>query len=144
MPTAGRSKWLAYAIVTLVGGMFIYIALAPGENAPDSTGNPDAIAKLRCVAKAVALHQQVYAQAETGSPFPDYLEELEDRVNRLHRYVRGLTQSNDPASTHFRPIMIEEETARDSAVAVDAEGYMRKTWPEVQACDTFYNGDLPH
>ncbi len=140
---ATRTKWLAYAGIAVLAGVIAYTEIAPREaDALRISGDPQVIAHLRCVAKSVALQQQVYRLAEAGAPFPDYLNELEDRVNRLYRYVRGLVQSNDPASTIYRTIMIEEEAASNSAVAVDATGYMHDTWAEVQACDTHYNGEL--
>lgn len=138
MPVAVRNKRVTYAIIAVLGGVIAYAALAPR-----AADDPQVIAKLRCAAKSVALHQQVFAQTEAGAPFPDYLDELDARVNRLHRFVRGLTQSNDPHSTAYRSIMIAEEAARDAAVAEDAEGYVRDTWAEVRACDTLHNGDLP-
>ena len=142
MPSA-RKNWVPYAIIAALGGVVAYNALAPRPaNNPQITGNPEIIARLRCAAKSVALQQQLYAQAETGAPFPAFLDELDTRVNRLHRFVRGLTQSNDPHETAFRPIMIAEEAARDAAVAENAEDYVRAAWAEVQACDTFYNGEL--
>jgi len=137
MPVAARNKRVAYAIIAVFSGVIAYAALSPRP-----ANDPEVIAKLRCAAKSVALQQQVFAQAETGAPFPAFLDELDARVNRLHRFVRGLTQSNDPHETAFRPIMIAEEAARDAAVAENAEDYVRAAWAEVQACDTFYNGEL--
>jgi hypothetical protein len=138
MPVAARNKRVAYAIIAVFGGVIAYAALA-FRTADD----PQIIAKLRCAAKSVALHQQVFAQTEAGEPFPAFQDELEARVNRLHHFVRGLTQSNDRHSVAYRPIMIAEEADRDAAVAENAEGYVRDAWAEVQACDTLHNGDLP-
>lgn len=147
MQVATRKKWMTYTIVAAFCGVFVYAVLAPAPTSDpallsDPTKDTPVQARLRCAAKSVALQQQVYAENQAGAPMPAYVDELEDRVNRLHRFVRGLTQSNDPNSAAFRPIMIAEEAARDAAVAVDAAGYARDAWAGVQACDTFYNGDL--
>lgn len=139
MPTGARNRWLGFTTVALFGGVVAYTFLWP-RPVPETLAEDS---QLRCVAKSVALHQHVYAMMETGAPAPAYLDELEVRVNRLYRLVRSLTQSNDPRVQSYRPIMIQEEAARDAAVAADPEAYERQAWAEVQDCDTTMNGVLP-
>lgn len=139
MPDGARHRWLGYATVALFGGVVAYSFLWP-RPVPETLADDS---QLRCVAKSVALHQHVYAVMETGAPAPAYLDELEARVNRLYRQVRGLTQSSDPRAQSYRPIMAQEEAARDAAVAADPAAYAQQAWAEVRDCDTTLNGVLP-
>lgn len=139
MPTGAPDRWLGYAAVALFGGAMAYSFLSPRPGPHTPGDNPG----LRCTARSVALQQFVYASMQPGTPAPDFLDELDARVNRLYRQVRSLTQSNDPQALAYRPIMIAEEAARDTAVASDPDAYLREAWVAVQACDTALNGELP-
>lgn len=112
------------SFVAFVGGWMVWDALRP-------TGgpSPDLEARLRCIARAVALQQAL----DSASPL---FAEADALTNDVYPYIRRMQQADDPRRLFYRPIMIEEETARDAAMASDADGYITTTWAEVQDCAT--------
>ncbi|MBP0481477.1 hypothetical protein [Sagittula salina] len=120
----------------MIGGAVLYDELRP-RGGP----SPDLEARLRCVARTVALQQATHA---TGNGAADVsgdvsgdavaFRDVDALTNEVFAYVHRMQQSDDPARLHYRPIMMEEEQARDTAMASDPGGYMRSAWAEAQSC----------
>ncbi|EBA08129.1 hypothetical protein [Sagittula stellata] len=118
------------AFVGVVGAFILWDELVP--RGPVSEGMQ---ARLRCVAKSVALHQALFSAEEEGIALErDFREEFDTVFNGLQRFQRGLVRRDDPGRLAFRPIMIQEEDAKDAAMAEDPQGYLTRAWAELQAC----------
>ena len=110
-----RKLWQGPWLLSLIALSLPRVVQWPGQAHAE-----DELARLHCVAGAVALDQQLYARTQRIGP-PAFHDDVHSRPNSLHRYARGLTQSNDRHSQAFRPIMIAAEAARDAAVARNAK-----------------------
>lgn len=127
-------------IVTFVGVVGAFMLW--DELVPRGPVSEEMQARLRCVAKSVALHQALFSLDEEGTPLErDFREEFDMVFNDLQRFQGGLVRRDDPERHAFRPIMIEEEDAKDAALAEDPQGYVTGKWAEVQACHDGLFGD---
>lgn len=125
-PRRARLRWTLFLAACLMALMFW----------PGGSYDQQALDKLHCVAVSVALQEHLFVRTQAGETVdPAMLADVEERQNRLTRYNRSLTTSNDLNATAFRPIMVKVAKARDAAVAVDPEAYLSDAWAELQACD---------
>ncbi|MEM7438475.1 MAG: hypothetical protein AAF393_02675 [Pseudomonadota bacterium] len=91
--------------------------------------------KMECYAAAVALHQHLFdASQQTPPVVPDYQDEFEAVFKEMIEYTRGLRRRDDPKAHGLRPVIARAETARDAAVAEDAEKYRADAWKKVRTC----------
>ncbi len=137
METALR-RVLRWPVLLGIAVVFVALSQVLPTKAPDET----ALAKLHCVALSVALDEHLFARQQAGETYPaEFLNDFKERQNRLWRYVASLQRSDHPDRLAYRPIMVQLQAARDTAVAQDPVAYLTSTWAEVQSCDdTLFEG----
>lgn len=116
-------------------GLFVLLVGA-ATLMPQRPYDPEAMEKLACVASAVALDQYLFTRLQAGQTVtPEITVGFKERFDRLLNFNKSLRRSDDRHIQAFRPIMIAAETARDAALAKDADAYMAAAWAEMQQCD---------
>ena len=117
----------------LIGGATVFVLLV--NFVPKPPLREAKLAQIRCVAGAVALHQQLFAMWEADPAFvPEFRDAFQDKFARLISITRALNTSHDRHAAAIRPLMVEAETARDQAVATDPDGYVQRAWAVMQRC----------